>query len=77
MDTENIIPRKFATTRTILISPEKHKFLTLMKIEGNYRNVDEVVDVLIQSHQKLKVMELAEKEKAEKNKQKNGKQKSI
>ena len=53
--------RKFIETRTILISPEKHKFLTLMKIEGEFRNIDDVVDVLIQAYNKLRVMEKAEK----------------
>ena len=62
METPNDIKPKFET-RTILCSEIQHKYLTYMKIEGNYKNISEVLDVLIKSHQKLKVMNKAKEMK--------------
>jgi len=54
-------------TRTILVSPKNHRFLTLMKINHSFKNIDEVQDVLIRAYNKLQVMEKAEQEKRAKN----------
>ena len=67
---ENEKIRKFSDTRTILVSPKNHKFLTLMKIENGFKNIDECMDILIESFNKLRVIEIANKQKKE---SKNGK----
>ena len=54
--------------KTLIVNSVNHKTLSLMKIEGEFKSVDDVISKLIESHNKLKVMELNEKQKKEKRK---------
>lgn len=59
--------------KTLIVNPINHKQLSLMKIEGDYKSIDDLISKLIESHNKLKVMELSNTQKKETNK--NGKHK--
>jgi hypothetical protein len=51
--------------KTLIVNPVNHKALSLMKIEGDYKSIDELISKLLESHNKLKVMEQAEQLKKE------------
>jgi len=40
--------------KTLIVNQENHKSLTLMKIEGNYKSIDEVIGTLLKSWKKEK-----------------------
>lgn len=50
--------------KTLIVNLTNHKTLSLMKIEGEFKSVDDVISKLIESHNKL--MELKQKEKRKK-----------
>jgi Na+/phosphate symporter len=50
--------------KTLIVNLINHKTLSLMKIEGEFKSVDDVISKLIESHNKL--MELKQKEKRKK-----------
>jgi len=54
--------------KTLIVSQINHRALSFMKIEGGYSSIDELVSKLIESHNKLAVMELANKKQPKKEK---------
>ena len=56
--------------RTLIVNQQTHKALSWLKLEGDYKSIDEVVNMLLEAYGKLKVFELNQKNQIrEENKQ--------
>jgi hypothetical protein len=58
-------------SKTLIVSSINHRALSFLKLEENFKSIDEVISKLIEEHNKLKVMGLANKEKQSKNGKRN------
>ena len=53
--------------KTLIVNHLNHKTLSMMKIEGDFKSIDDLISRLIESHNKLKVMENEQNKKEKKN----------
>jgi hypothetical protein len=59
-------------SRTIIANPSNHERLSLMKITGHFKSIDDVITLLLKEHEELKAIKETSKPK---DKSKNGKRK--
>ena len=59
--------------KTLIVNPVNHKALSLMKIEGDFKSIDDLISALLETDRQMKILSLATENKKEKKKNGNKK----